>query len=395
MQQGELTPYRKDRGRQLLWLFRIGIVGLLLAGWYIKCAGPITVVEHHFAVDRQTIFNDIHVVPTTIVQMQNGDLAVAGTIGAAWAADTDASGKLLWTYQDAGDDGAEGSGNSMRSQFHGAVPLKNGNILFCGEKRSEDRHMAGLITVLGGSGQLVDRRVEMPSDGETLTNASFFKCLAWEDGVLVLGDANQGTKGYLWIMRLDSAGAKQSQTLVDFAQIRAAEKAQASSEPSFVLALYNSDRDFNVVRLDIKGTVIAKRTIPGEWYLQMRSVEPTKKTWVVSYVVGPKATLYTLDEQLEDEQKPKEIGSFDATQGFGFAFPDNSLALFGRTDNAAVQWVDKTGQHSSIAGVAEKYKTYVINDAQLISPNQFVAVRDSVSAEQSNRGLMISWLTLK
>lgn len=82
----------------------------------------------------------------------------------------------------------------------------------------------------------------------------------------MLGDANGGLKstGYLWIMKLDSTAAKQFQTLVDFAEIRAGAKTAAKSDASFVLTLYNSAHDFNVVRLNLKGEIVAKRTIPGE-----------------------------------------------------------------------------------------------------------------------------------
>jgi hypothetical protein len=45
------------------------------------------------------------------------------------------------------------------------VPLKNGNVLFCGAKQSADRRTAGLMTILGGSVHLVEQRVEIPNDG--------------------------------------------------------------------------------------------------------------------------------------------------------------------------------------------------------------------------------------
>jgi hypothetical protein len=119
------------------------------------------------------------------------------------------------------------------------------------------------------------------------------------------------------------------------------------------------------------------------------------KTWVVSYELGPRATLYTLNEQLEDADKPTSIGSFDATQGFGYAFPDNALAIFGRTDNAAVEWVDNLRKSSSVATFPARYNSFLVNDALPISPDQFVAVRASVSTERENRVLILSWLTLK
>jgi hypothetical protein len=163
------SRYREDWLRHLVWPTRIALGALLFAGWYSKCGGPtvVHVAAHHFVIDRQLIFSDIHVAPHSITAMPDGGMVVAGRSGRAWAARTSANGKLLWTYQDPRDENIDAAvnGSSTESEFFGAVSLPNGNILFCGRKGIGDRHTGGFITILNGSGQIVERRTAIPGKG--------------------------------------------------------------------------------------------------------------------------------------------------------------------------------------------------------------------------------------
>jgi len=65
----------------------------------------------------------------------------------------------------------------------------------------------------------------------------------------------------------------------------------------------------------------------GEFIVQLRSVVDTGRTSVLIYRAD-KATLYTLDERLQDAQPPKEIkGYFDPQAGRGYVRADGSLVL--------------------------------------------------------------------
>ena len=146
-----------------------------------------------------------------------------------------------------------------------------------------------------------------------------------------MGSAQAAGGGDLWIMKLDGTGAEQFETLIDFSKLRSIATTTKVNEPSFALTLYNSDKDFNVLRVTPKGEVTAKRTLPGMWYVALRPMQPTSKTLIVTYTEqGSRATLYILSDQLEDAEPPRSIKNYDVTQGLGYGFNDGSVALFGR-----------------------------------------------------------------
>jgi hypothetical protein len=392
--------------RRLVWPTRIALGALFFAGWYSKCGGPIVVhlAAHHFVIDRQLIFSDLQVAPHSITAMPDGGLVVAGRSGRAWAARTSANGKLLWTYQDPRDDNinAAVNGTSTESGFSGAVSLPNGNILLCGEKSTGDRHTGGFITILDRNSQIIERRTAIPGNSKEWLTASFYRCFPWPDGVVLLGSAQaEGLgRGDLWIMKLDDSGAEQFETLIDFADLRAIVKTTKAHEPSFALTLYNSEKDFNVLRLTPRGEVVAKRTIPGDFYLALHPIQPTSKTTIVTYAErGSVVTLYTLSEQLEDAEPPRNIKPFDATKGLGYAFDDGSIALFGRAGSSALgasaAWIDSTGHAIALTPFPVDYMSYSVEDAVPLSLNKFAVVRQSVSSERDHHGLALSWLTLK
>jgi hypothetical protein len=339
-------------------------------------------------VNRQVVFRDIKIQPNAITRLSDGRFVIAGTGTIARVLLTDAQGALLWQYTDPAT--AADITTGYRSVFYGAVPLSNGGFLLCGSTSPTGHYEINEITILDADGRAVERRVEKPNDDSALTSSGFVKCFPWQDGIVLAGYASDGTRGYTWILKLDNGGKKEWQTIF---QGTMTTQGGAASSLVFATPAKTAEEKITVIRVNSKGVSIAKRTIPGHRFVQLRTLAPTDTTRVISYALGGKATLYTLDESLQDAAQPKDIGDFDATQGCGYSLPDNSLVLFGRKNNAAIARISGSGLSGLIDEFDSQYKSYVVPEAIPLSANQFVTVRYSASINSSDNGLVMAWVT--
>jgi hypothetical protein len=357
-------------------------------------------------VDQEVSFPAINREPNSIIRTRDGGLLVSGTLRTGWALATTSQGEVLWQYQDPLTEGGDNPRVPMRpqSEFHGVVPLENGNFLFCGS-RSTSGHEVNEITILDAKGHLVERRSEIPNQAPMFDSSGFGRCVPWDGGIAVLGFADGSArtaestnvfcgKCYVWVMKLNNDGVKLWESFYDRLAIR---KNAEMTEANFVNVNLTNDLLGEIVTRETpKGEVIARREIkPGGHFVQLRSGGPMNTTQLISYGLGGRPMLYTLDDRLADAVKPIEIPDFDATQGCGYVLPDKSVVLFGRRSNAALAWISSTGQLLATSEFSLKHKSYVIKDAVPISANQFVTVRYSVSLDASDRGLIMDWITLK
>ena len=150
-----------------------------------------------------------------------------------------------------------------------------------------------------------------------------------------------------------------------------------------------------VKRFDASGHLLARRTFNCYGSLVLRSVEPANTIRVITYAVGVEGTLYTLNENLENAESPTTIADFYTNTGFGYVLADRSLLLFGRTNNAAVAWVRPSGGFRAQYTFSLKYNSFVVAAAMPLSRTEFLTARSSSSVNPSDRGLVISWLSLK
>lgn len=359
-----------------------------VAGFLMAACGShgksITVVREVFIPDLQPRVD-------AIARTRDGGFVVTGTGLTAWVVATDSHGTLLWQFIDPVDSRIDtGSQSVPQSEFHGALPLANGNTLVCGGKY-KDRHKVSLLVILDRNGGLIEKRVQEPNDDPRFINSSFYQCFLWQDGIQLLGNANDGTHGYIWFVELDGNGVKKREALVDNVP---ALRAGTVVGPSFVFTAWDSNDNFRVIRANQKGETIAKRVIPGEFIVQLRSVVESSQTSIIIYDAG-KATLYTLDERLQDARPPREIANFDVLAGRGYVLADASIALFGRWPNAAVAWISGQDKSYTLRPFDSKYVSYTVSDAVPISADHFVTVRGSVSQDSRDRGLVMSWVTIK
>jgi hypothetical protein len=382
MKQGTLSCARSG-----LRANYIAVLGMLIT----SCGNSENLTAaKSIVVDRQVLFRDIKIQPNAITRLSDGRFVIVGTGTIARALLTDAQGALLWQYTDPAT--PADLKNGYRSVLYGAVPLSNGGFLLCGSTSPTGHYEINEITILDASGRAVERRVEKPNDDPAFTSSGLAKCFPWQDGIVLAGYASDGTRGYTWILKLDHDGNKEWQTIFQGTMMT---QGGAASSLVFATLGKSAEQKITVVRVNSKGVSIVKRTIPGDRFVQLRTLAPTDTTRVISYALGGKPTLYTLDESLQDAEQPKDIGDFDATQGCGYGLPDNSILLFGHKNSAAIAWISASGLSRVIDEFDSQYKSYVVPEAIPLSSNQFVTVRYSASVNPNDNGLVMTWLTVK
>ncbi len=357
-------------------------------------AAVLTACGHHgksITVDREVFIPGVKPRVDAIARTSDGGFVVTGTGVTAWVVATDSHGALLWRFIDPIDSRINtGSESVPQSEFHGAVPLANGGALLCGGQ-FKDGQTESLLVILDHKGSLVERRVEAPSDDPHFVYSNFYQCFPWHDGILLLGNANDGTHGYVWLVQLDGSGVKIGQALVENVP---AMRAGSTAGRGFVFTAWASNDSFRIIRANEKGETIAKRVIAGEFIVQLRSLVESRQTSVIIYGNG-RATLYTLDEQLQDARPPRQIPNFDALAGCGYVLADDSLALFGRRPNAAAAWISARDNSYIVRPFDSKYVSFTVSDAVPIAADQFVTARGSVNPDPKEQGLVMSWVTIK
>ena len=360
----------------------------LAAGFLVASCGRH---GRSITVDQEVLLPDVQPRVNAISRTREGGFVVTGIGLTAWVLATDSHGTLLWQFIDPIDSRIDtGSQSVPQSEFHGAVPLANGNTLLCGGKY-KDGQTDNLLAILDRNGRLVERRVEVPNDDPRFKYSNFYECFLWQDGILLLGNTNDGTHGYIWLVELDGNAVKRRQVLMDNVPAVAA---GAVVGPSFVFTAWDSQDNVRVIRANEKGETVAKRVIAGEFIVRLRSTVESNQTSIIIYRAG-RATLFTLDERLQDARPPREIANFDVTAGRGYVLADASIALFGRWPEAAVAWISGQDKTYTMRPFDPKYVSSTVSDAVPISADRFVTVRGSVSQDPKDQGLVMSWVTIK
>jgi hypothetical protein len=374
-----------DTGSQLLQFFsRVGVAAV--AGFLVACGSH----GKSISMDREILIPDVKPRVDAIVRTRDGGFIVTGFGVTAWAVATDNHGTSVWQFIDPIDSKIDtGSRSVPQSEFHGAVPLANGNTLLCGGKYKNGQTNS-LLVILDRHGKLVEKRMEVPNDDTRSIFSNFYRCFPWQDGLLLLGNTNDGAHGSIWLVELDGNGVKRRQAFVDNLPAVAAGTVVG---PSFVFTAWDSQDSFRIIRANEKGEIIAKRVIAGEFIVQLRSMVESGQTSVIIYSAG-RASLYTLDERLRDARPPREIANFDVLAGCGYVLADASIALFGRRPNAAVAWMSGKDKTYAVRPFDSKYISSTVSDAVPVSADQFVTVRGSVSQDPRDQGLVMSWVSI-
>lgn len=366
-----------------IWRIGIGTV----AGLLMACGNH----GKSISVYREVFIPDVKPRVDAIARTPDGGFVVTGTGLTAWVLATDSHGTILWRFIDPIDSRIDtGSESVPQSEFHGAVSLTNGDTLLCGGKY-KDGQTESLLVILDHKGNLVEKRVELPNDDARFVHSNFYQCFPWQGGILLLGNANDGAHGYVWLVELDGYGVNKGQALVEKVPDM---KVGTAGGRSFVFTAWGSNDSFRVIRANEKGETFAMRVIAGEFIVQLRSMVESSQTSLVIYRDG-RATLYTLDERLQDARPPRQIANFDVLAGCGYVLADASVALFGRRPNAAVAWISGQDKTHIVRLFDSKYVSSTVSDAVAIAADQFVTVRGSVNQDPKDQGLVMSWVTIK
>jgi hypothetical protein len=357
--------------------------------------GKLSTAQGQITLERQVSFPALEIQHATVAHGRTGEVIVAGVLGAkAFAAATDSPGNLLWQYPGPLDGDADENRAYPESGFLGVVQMDSGNSLFCGSRTDRNHRTTSLLSILDGKGHIVEQRTDLPENNALYANASFIKCFRWGDGLAVIGFTDNGQRGLTWVMKLDRDGKKMWDRVITPA-ILPMEQVIELADHSLVFSDFDGTTLATLlVKVNEKGEVVNRRSIKSYGSLLLRSVELAHQIHVITYGVGSSGTLLTLNEQLSDSEPPKAIASFEARESCGYVLPDRSLALFGRTTNAAAALIDDDGRMQAIHTFDVKYKSFTVDDAVDLSATEFVTVRYSVGTDPNYRGLVIAWLKM-
>jgi len=389
MRHGSLTPAPRLAGA----LSYIGavVVALLLA----SCArsGP----KSSITIDRQMWVDDIDGSVTAIAQNRHGDLGIAGYRAAAWAVSTDDQGKVLWKYEEPVDEAlAREHPNATTSEFHGVVPLANGNFLLCGHKGRAFRSTA-LVMIIDRTGHVVEQRMGFLEGDPGHTSSSVMRCFRWDDGVALFGWATDGSKGGPWIIKLDENGVKQWQRILA-PDTPVSDPIEVANHSLVTSSFDINSFNLSLARMNNKGEVVVTGA-PLKTYNHnvLRWSAPSTGIAVITYNDAGTAQLHSFNDRLEQGEKPKPLEYFNAEQGFGYQLADHSLLLFGQREDkgAAIGWTGKDGKLLATIPLPQKLNSITLGDAIPLSENRFVAVACQSGFGSPTRGLFLSWITLK
>jgi len=349
--------------------------------------------DSSIVIDREVRLEGMKGTPQAIVRTSDGGFVIAGSWGNGWAAGTTSTGTVRWRYAD-----PESERSPVASGFNGAVALADGNVLLCGQ-----HHRQALVTILDENGQLVERRDILPPDGNAaIFLSSIHQCLRWNDGVALVGGGSDGRQPSFWLVKLDKNGREEWGRVSDG---MAASSAIQAPNGDLIIARTEMRRS-ELARFDHLGNRVGRRLIEG-LSLQTMLLRPSGAA--AEYALAVRygetfgdVTMLTLTKELQDARGPIHIApvSIGFPVGSGYALPDGSGALFGVARGQSA--VARVGGHgkSDVVHVFPRPDvggaTVSVGDAVPISGNQFVAVRDEVTAGTAGRSSMVlSWVTFQ
>jgi hypothetical protein len=339
--------------------------------------------------------------PRAIVPLSGGEVVLAGSTLSAWASRFKADGTVAWRYVDPRDDSYPRP-NQSQSEFTGAVGLSDGSVMLCGSRFSIEGEQ-GLLVHVGATGEVLSRELLSPAAGAPFKLSSLDRCLAWNDGIVLMGVVPQSPVGMGWMIRLASGGKHLWEKV---GQDQLSGDAITLQDQTLVLA--RTALDFSSIELktmSFDGVVTHRRTFPCGgpcgYFNLFRNVG--KDTDFNLEVLGISNTsLYHLGPDLLDRQAP--VGSMLILSRRSFRLASGPLLIFGQGHNEAmVASIDKRGGLHSLYSskpiwdplhrtiVEESIK---FDDAAAISEAQFVSVR-TWNAPLDHRGVYLEWFQIE
>jgi hypothetical protein len=326
-----------------------------------------------------------------LTTLPRGGFVVAGY---SWAVATDANGGVIWRYADPETGPTPNIGRGP--QFHGVVPLSNGNILLCGQELYEN-DSAALLTILDSAGRLVEKRLLKPPEPEKYGAVRFERCLRWDDGVAVIGSMAGTITRYDWLMKLDGNGTKQWD-LFDY-QL-AGSHAVETVNHNLIMASFpmpGGPDNMKLVQVNPRGHLVSTKELTVSNANMVRSGAPTSTLKVLTDINRKDTAVLTLNDKFEGMAPPWRTQIPVTGDGFAWMLWDGSLAVFDHVfaqgaDRACVSRI-RSGEHSyemlAFPLPNPQSRSDRLFDAVPISEKTFVAVRSL------NNSVALSWVTFK
>jgi hypothetical protein len=372
------------------WNFAFEVAGAVVAFLLIASCGNTGASADSIAMDRDVAIEGLIGHATSLAPTPGGGFVVAGY---SWAVATDANGAVLWRYTD--PDAAAIPKSYGQSEFHGVVPLSNGNILLCGIDQTPNGSV-GLLTVLNSAGQLVEKRLIQPPGPGTNYAVRFDRCLRWDDGIAVIGGTVRDGTRFDWLMKLDGNGGKQWD-LFDYGLIGI----DAVETVNHNLVMASTDvvtRSTRLVQVNPQGHVVSTMPFAGYPDNMVRSAVPTSTLKVLANIDRADTEVFTLNDKFAQIVSPRPTKLKMTINGCAWVLSDGSVAVFGnlfaqggvyRSTVARIAAGDRPDEARAFALPNSQSISASVYDAVPISEKTFVAARDL------NGSLVLSWVTFK
>jgi hypothetical protein len=302
----------------------------------------------------------------------------------------DARGRKLWEVVD-GDLAISGDTKASINRFNGGAFLSDDKTLLCGTRLSGEGLIAGRVLVVTSDGTISSAKDLFPNIPGA-TSAYINKCLAWNDGVALVGTFSRGMASSGWLMKLDKAGSISGQ--IEIPCIQAFDVVETANHDLLISSLDNSQRlgDSKIDRIDEHGRILATRHLDGKAIFVRSSGAEDSVAIVTQSFDGP-TTLLRMDGSLHDVKTPVVLGQFAANKVIGLA--DQSFVFFGsviaRGATAAVARVYSNSSSRDFA-LEPLHSSGWINDAVPSDrPNEFASVRNLLSGHRA----VLAWISVE
>lgn len=384
-----MQPMHAEQSTGSQWRLAFKTGGAVVALLLITACGNADGPADSIAMGRDVVIDGI-TSGATLTALPGGGFVVAGD---SWAVATDVNGGVLWRYPDRDLDPT--AKTNPQSEFHGVVPLSNGDILLCGVERT-GHDSAALLTKLNNAGQLVEKRLIQPPGPGEYHAARFDRCFRWDDGFAVTGSVAKANARFDWLMKLDGTGAKQWE-LFDY-RLTGIEGVETLNHNLVMASNDITSGSTKLIQVNPQGHIVSTKNIPGFANDIVRSAVPTSTVKVITNVNRENSEVFTFNDKFEQIAPPWPVKFRVTADSCFWLLRDGSIAVFGHV------FAQPGTDRSSVAHIAmrerqDEMRAFTLPNPQSTSTRTYDAVptseRTFVAVRALNNSVALSWVTIK
>lgn len=288
----------------------------------------------------------------------------------------DASGNVLWRFSAPVKNWAPGKGES---KFESVVVLPDDSALFCGWKNivtDIGPTLFGVLTHIDKSGKVLNERITLPNGDKSFRLNYLNKCVAWGEGVAVVGTARRVTgetiprhhEDFSWLLALDAQ-----------ANIKWEKQIPLMSGLGIdVLVTPNQELIGSAIRVSPTGDISPLEAVRKVRQIVITSdVHSSPNEKIMSWRVEARLRSKAEDQQIKGES---DISRSNAE----YFLPDHSLVEFGGktergTGIAAIAWLSSQSTETETFVFKPFWKAWQVDAAIPTGrPGEFVTLRQAV-----------------